>query len=161
MVDPVSNEGISKVAQQAGLDEAGKGSEATSSDGPDSASFQDVLEGKMEAGKADQAEAAKQAEQVEGAEEVRKSERAEMHDVDGVRDGAERVKLEKFMKSVSGDKAEIDHMMERVSNGANLDQKELLEMQALIYSYSQKVEIASKVVEKGTGGLKQMMQMRV
>ena len=159
MVDPVSNEGLSKIAEKSGAGEGASGSEAE-------VSFQEVLDGKTDSGRPDEPSSV---EGIEAAEPTGEVERVEMQQVDAAGDvdsasapvEGRRVKLESFMEGISEDKAEVNRLMERTIDGAEMDQKELLEMQALIYSYSQKVEIASKVVEKGTGGLKQMMNMRV
>jgi hypothetical protein len=152
MVDPVVNEGMSKLAEQAGETAAESGAEEA-----DEASFSEVLDEKMES------------DQVDGPREAELERTEEASRVEGVDDleaatGSEemsRAKLGEFVEGISQNRDEMEQMLERSMNGETLDQKELLEMQALIYGYSQKVKLASKVVEKGTGGLKQMMQMRV
>jgi len=163
MVDPVSSEAVSKIAESQGASptagEAGEVGDSASADGP---SFQEVLDDKQAA---EEAAAAEDAGRAAGAEEPQGVDEVELDELEDLRatdSGEERpVKFEKFVEGISGDKQEIDQMLEAGLGGGNLDQKELLEMQALIYSYSKKVELTSKVVEKGTGGLKQMMQMRV
>lgn len=162
MVDPVSGagKGVSEIAKKqmegssgaSGVGEAQKG---------DSPSFDEVM--KQGADEAQGVEGAGQVDQVQEAEKVQKQ---EFDKVDGVESGTSKVegrevKLEEFLNEMSGDRQELDDMMERVMGGENMDQKELLEMQSLIYQYSQKVELTSKVVEKGTGGLKQMLNMQV
>jgi len=162
MVDPVSNEAISKIAENGGAGSAGGPSSVGETKSADGSSFQEVLEEKQgaeEAGGIAEARRGAEAERPNRAEEV------ELEELDSTRssgvEGERSVKLEQFVESISENKQEIDQMLESGLGGGNLDQKELLEMQALIYSYSKKVELTSKVVEKGTGGLKQMMQMRV
>lgn len=163
MVDPVSNEGLSKIAEQAGVDDTSSSRGPDSGGGAGDASFQDVLDGKTSENGAEEAEAA---DRVDGPEQVDSVDRAEMHEVDDVRDATgagegEQVKLGEFVERIADDKAELEGMLEQTMNGGNLDQQQLLEMQTLIYSYSQKVQLTSKVVDKATGGLKQMMNVQV
>ena len=66
-----------------------------------------------------------------------------------------------FVSGVLKDEAKIEKMMNRCAKGQTLDQGELLQMQGLIYSYGQKIDLASKVVDKATSGLKQVMQTQV
>lgn len=162
MVDPVSNEAVSKIAESQGASGAGEAETVGESESADGPSFQEVLDGKQGA---EEAAAAEEAERASGAEGPEGVDEVGLEELDDLRasstDEGRPVKFEKFVDEISEDKQEIDRMLEAGLGGENLDQKELLEMQALIYSYSKKVELTSKVVEKGTGGLKQMMQMRV
>lgn len=70
-------------------------------------------------------------------------------------------KLDDFVQGVFEDQARIEEMMGRCVDGKNLSQGELLQLQGLIYAYAQKVDLASKVVDKATGGLKQVMNTQV
>lgn len=157
MVDPVSSEGVKQAVEQAGADGAGdkETSEAVSSAGE--ASFEEVFENKSAA---DDPESVSEADR---AERVERRDVEEVEDVDSTtasqNDGDSA--LREFVDGLSDRKSDIDEMLERTMNGEDLDQQELLEMQMLVYQYSQKVELASKTVEKATGGLKQMMQVQV
>ena len=152
MVDPVVNEGMSKLAEQTGQTASESGVEEA-----DGASFSDVLDEAMPAEEVDGSQGA----ELERAEEVSRVEGVD--DVEAATGSEEmsRSKLGEFVEGISEDRVEMEETLERSMSCETLDQTELLEMQALIYGYSQKVKLASKVVEKGTGGLKQMMQMRV
>mgnify|MGYP006291301499 CR=1 FL=1 len=70
-------------------------------------------------------------------------------------------RLSRVIESMQSERASLEQTMDRVMSGQDLDQAEMLEMQALVYQYSQRVELTSKVVEKATGGLKQMLNMQV
>lgn len=54
-----------------------------------------------------------------------------------------------------------ERMMQRVMHGAkgtSLGHGELLALQAGVYRYTQQVELFSKVVDKGTGTVRQVLQ---
>lgn len=70
-------------------------------------------------------------------------------------------RLDSFVEGVLNDEKKIDRLMTRNAKGAALDQGELIQLQGLIYGYAQKVDLASKVVDKSTGGLKQIMNTQV
>jgi transcription termination factor NusB len=154
MVDPVSSEGVKQAVEQAGAEGAGDKDVSESGPAPGEASFDEVLENKSAADEpADVSEADRvENREIEGLEDVDSSTAPQEGD------GSE---LREFVDGISDRKDDIDEMLERTMNGEELDQQELLEMQMLVYSYSQKVELASKTVEKATGGLKQMMQVQV
>ncbi len=73
----------------------------------------------------------------------------------------EEIPVEDFLQGVMRDEEEIRRMMELCLNGGEMGQQEMLQMQALIYSYSQRVELTTKVVEKATSGVQQMMNTQV
>ena len=159
MVDPVSNEAISQVAQQSDVDDTASGSAPSSPTSTGEVSFQDVLDGKRTS-----TEKPERAASIDGATPTDDVERVTLHEVDDTRGptgAGEQVQLAGFVEEISEDRAEIERMLDQTMHGADLDQRELLEMQTLIYSYSQKVELASKAVDKATGGLKQMMNVQV
>jgi hypothetical protein len=72
-----------------------------------------------------------------------------------------RERMEAFVTDVFSDEKALDRAMNRAATGASMNNGELLELQALMYGYAQKVDIATKVVEKAAGGLKQLMQTQV
>lgn len=162
MVDPVSNEAVSKIAESQGAASDGRADSIGRSGAADESSFQEVLD---EQQSSEEIGAVDGSERAGGGDEPSRVEEAELRELEDLQsssgDEGRSVKFKQFVEGISDDKQEIDRMLETGLGGGNLDQKELLEMQALIYSYSKKVELTSKVVEKGTGGLKQMMQMRV
>lgn len=66
-----------------------------------------------------------------------------------------------FVQQLLREESNIQEMMERCLNGGGLEQQEMLQMQALVYSYSQRVELTTKVVEKATGGIEQVLNTQV
>lgn len=158
MVDPVSSDAASKIAQNQSASGADPGADAPDGAASDGPSFQEVLEGEQSV---DEPAGAGGVEKTESAGAIDPVEMEEIEATESAGVDERRVKFRKFMEKISEQHDEIDAMIDRSIEGEQLDQKELLEMQALIYSYSQRVELTSKVVEKGTGGLKQMMQMQV
>lgn len=109
------------------------------------ASFQEVMQ-RQEVQAAEQNKAA-EVQKVEAASKVEKSPAAQ--------------RLDKFVESVGRDEAKIEAMMKRCMKGQTLNQQELLQLQSVMYGYTQKVELASKVVDKTAGGLKQIMNTQV
>jgi hypothetical protein len=150
VTDPISGKLASQMAQQiqqmqeAG--EAGGSQGASGSGGAGGASFQEVMQQQ-------QAEAAQGVEGAQGAEAPQPIEQVE--------GGEEASRLENFVQDVMSDEKKIDEMMESCLNGGDMSQDEMLQMQSLIYGYSQKVDLATKVVEKAAGGVKQMMNTQV
>ena len=69
--------------------------------------------------------------------------------------------IDAFVEGVFHDEKKMNRLMDRVHRGQTLSQGQLLELQGVIYGYAQKVDIASKVVDKSTGGLKQVMNTQV
>lgn len=67
----------------------------------------------------------------------------------------------RFVDRVADDDRRVEGAMRRMTSGRELDSVELLRTQALIYGHAQRVELASKCVEKATSGLKQLMNTQV
>lgn len=76
-------------------------------------------------------------------------------------EGAPAARLEDFVTNIEGGQRAIEARLAQGLDGGSLDQGELLEMQALLYAQSQRVELASKVASSVTGGVKQVMQTQV
>lgn len=55
----------------------------------------------------------------------------------------------------------LDHILELAQSGRNFTAAELLALQAHVYRASQELDLAGKVVEKATGGVKQVLQTQV
>jgi hypothetical protein len=134
MVDPIA--GAGQVSADIASNDATSGTKGGVSDDA-AVTFDEVLEADVDAGASETAEAVDAASPVEGN------------------------RLTELVESMQADRASLEETMDRVMSGQDLDQKEMLEMQALVYQYSQRVELTSKVVEKATGGLKQMLNMQV
>jgi hypothetical protein len=143
-MDPISGKVASQMAEQA--NQAGE-QEATSKEGDSTqkASFQDVLTN-VQNKEVDQAGAA---EKVDG---IQKADQAE---------GPAATQLEDFLDGLRTDETKLDKMMDNSLSGADMSQQELLEMQSLLYAYSQKVDMASKAVSNAASGMKQIMNTQV
>jgi len=130
MVDPVSSKAIANVAKPDGakLDKAAEAGKGKQADGP---SFKDVM-------KNQEAQGPDEAKQVQGADAIEKANKA---------DKPMKARVDKFVKGVLHDEHKLDHLMSRAMHGADMSNTELLKLQGLMYSYSQKVDLASKVVE--------------
>lgn len=65
------------------------------------------------------------------------------------------------LRSAVGSMAESERAMERglraARRGKDLDAGQLLALQAGVYRYSQELELASKLVDKTTGAIKQVL----
>lgn len=147
MTDPVSGEmasqAIEQVADQAGGVDEVDGAEPTSD-------FSEMMESHQQPDADVQAgEQVQESMQVDGAEEV-----------DRVEEVSE-IPTDDFVQELMREESNIHEMMERCLSGNGLDQQEMLQMQAVIYSYSQRVELTTKVVEAATGGIEQVMNTQV
>ncbi|WIG99025.1 ATP-dependent helicase HrpB [Myxococcus sp. SDU36] len=55
----------------------------------------------------------------------------------------------------------LDHILQLAQSGRSFTPAELLALQAHVYRASQELDLAGKVVEKATGGVKQVLQTQV
>ncbi|NTX12574.1 ATP-dependent helicase HrpB [Myxococcus sp. CA056] len=55
----------------------------------------------------------------------------------------------------------LDHILALAESGRDFTPGELLSLQAQVYRASQELDLAGKVVEKATGGVKQVLQTQV
>ncbi|CAM3565498.1 ATP-dependent helicase HrpB [Corallococcus sp. ZKHCc1 1396] len=55
----------------------------------------------------------------------------------------------------------LDHILKLAESGRTFSPTELLALQAHVYRASQELDLAGKVVEKATGGVKQVLQTQV
>jgi hypothetical protein len=146
-MDPISGKVASQMAEQA--NQAGE-QEVSSKEGASGkgASFQDVLSNVQnkeveKAGAAGEVDGVQKAEQIEQAE------------------GPGATRLEDFLDGLRTDETKLDKMMDKSLSGADMSQQELLQMQSLLYAYSQKVDMASKAVSNAASGMKQIMNTQV
>lgn len=142
MTDPIQGsamafQNLQKIGQS-GLDQADKAADASKQ--PET-SFKDVMQ------------------QTQAPEETNAAQQVEAVDSGDKIDPAK--KLDDLIKGVFDDQDRIEQMMGRCMDGADLSQTDLLKLQSTIYAYAQKVDLASKVVDKATGGLKQVMNTQV
>ncbi len=66
-----------------------------------------------------------------------------------------------FFDSVGRDQQRIDRTIASVTRGRDLDAAELLRVQDLLYRHSQRVELATKVVQSTTSALKRLLDTPV
>ncbi|CAM3706460.1 MULTISPECIES: ATP-dependent helicase HrpB [Corallococcus] len=183
MAAPMSGISAGQVAQQKLQDQ---GAQQTNKTG--ASKFDGVLADKAQgADKADaaqgvnKAQAANKVDTVRQVETVNKTEKAGMNKVSGAAQqpatakGAEPVdaKAEAAKTGKSGgmvsdlvsglEKGQVsmDKLIKEASSGKNMSNAELLGLQASMYKYSQELDLTSKVVEKATSGLKDVVKTQV
>lgn len=88
--------------------------------------------------------------------------RARAESTPGVRgvEGAQRAGLE-MLDRVSQAQRQMEQLLELARSGTSFSPAELLSLQAQVYRASQELDLAGKVVEKATGGVKQVLQTQV
>lgn len=69
--------------------------------------------------------------------------------------------IQKFLGEVEKGQASMDNIIKLSTSSKKLSHQELLGMQAMVYRYSQELELTSKVVEKATSGLKDTLRTQV
>jgi hypothetical protein len=62
---------------------------------------------------------------------------------------------------VSQAQKRLDHILKLAESGRTFTPTELLALQARVYQASQELDLAGKVVEKATGGVKQVLQTQI
>lgn len=67
----------------------------------------------------------------------------------------------KVLDQVSAAQKRMDEILKVAESGKSFSPAELLSLQAHVYSASQQLDLAGKVVEKATGGVKQVLQTQV
>ena len=144
-MDPISGKVASQMAEQANQVGEQQGA-SKAGDSNQKGSFQDVLSNVQEADKAGGAG------EVDGVQKAEQVEQAE---------GPAATRLEDFLDGLRTDETKLDKMMDKSLSGADMSQQELLEMQSLLYAYSQKVDMASKAVSNAASGMKQIMNTQV
>jgi hypothetical protein len=139
-MDPISGMKIASAAVPSGAEAA----QQTNGSDSAGASFRDVLDDKMQVS---------EPKDVGSAEPVPPTQAVDATPM--------KERMEAFVTDVLADEDALDRMMTRARSGAPMQNHELLELQGLMYAYAQKVDIATKVVEKTAGGVKQLMQTQV
>ncbi|MDH5490474.1 MAG: hypothetical protein OEY14_00725 [Myxococcales bacterium] len=69
-----------------------------------------------------------------------------------------RALIEDAASSIGRGQAQIERALRRARRGQGMAPEELLALQAGVYRYSQELELASKVVDKVTGAIRQTLQ---
>jgi hypothetical protein len=65
------------------------------------------------------------------------------------------------LDQVSQAQKRLDHILALAESGRSFTPAELLAFQAHVYAASQQLDLAGKVVEKATGGIKQVLQTQI
>lgn len=88
--------------------------------------------------------------------------RARAESTRGVRgvEGAQRAGLE-MLDRVSQAQSQMEQALELAESGMSFSPAELLSLQAQVYRASQELDLAGRIVEKATGGVKQILQTQV
>jgi hypothetical protein len=67
----------------------------------------------------------------------------------------------RMLDRVSEAQQRLEHVLELAQSGKSFTPNELIALQAHVYRASQEIDLAGKVVEKATGGVKQVLQTQV
>ncbi|WP_223635319.1 ATP-dependent helicase HrpB [Corallococcus sp. EGB] len=186
MAAPMSGISAAQVAQQKLQDQGAQQTQKTGAskfDGvlADKAQGAGQVDAAQNVNKAQAAQAAQKVDSVRQVETVNKAEKANLNKVSSAAQqpatakGAEPVdakaEASKTTKSggmvsdlVSGlEKGQVsmDKLIKEASSGKNMSNAELLGLQASMYKYSQELDLTSKVVEKATSGLKDVVKTQV
>jgi hypothetical protein len=81
--------------------------------------------------------------------------------VSRVESGARVETAGRILEQVSDAQGRLDRVLELARSGKTFTPAELLGLQAQVYTASQQLDLAGKVVEKATGGVKQILQTQV
>ncbi len=76
-------------------------------------------------------------------------------------EGAKAATAAKVLDQVTAAQKRMDHVLKLAESGKAFSPAELLTLQAHVYRASQELDLAGKVVEKATGGVKQVLQTQV
>ncbi len=140
MTDPISGQMASQAVESMASGEVQGGDEATGA-----GDFKEIMN----------ADGGEDVGGLEGIDPV-----AEVQAPDAIEE-VDEIPTDDFIQSILSEEADLHEMMERCMNGAKMGNDEMLQMQALIYSYSQRVELTTKVVEKATSGVQQVLNTQV
>ena len=77
------------------------------------------------------------------------------------RSGVIGAKLETLLSRLVDQERDVDAMIHNAIEGERFGQRDLLRLQALVYSYTESVDIATKVVDRSIGGLRQLLTMQL
>jgi len=76
-------------------------------------------------------------------------------------ESARSVTAAKVLDQVSAAQSRMEQVLKLAESGKSFSPAELLSLQAHVYRASQELDLAGKVVEKATGGVKQVLQTQV
>ena len=75
--------------------------------------------------------------------------------------GARAQQATQLVDRVSQAQKRLDHILKLAESGRSFTPAELLAFQAHVYKASQELDLAGKVVEKATSGVKQVLQTQI
>lgn len=64
-------------------------------------------------------------------------------------------------EGVAAAQRRLDHVLQLAQSGRSFSPAELIALQGQVYRASQELDLAGKVIEKATGGVKQILQTQV
>lgn len=130
--------------------------------------------------KAQAAQATQRADAVRQVETVNKTEKAALNKVSGTQEpvtarGAEAVgkkaeaskstqaggMMNQMVSDLEKGQGNLEKIISQAASGKHFSNAELLSLQASMYNYTQQLELTSKVVEKATTGLKDVVKTQV
>jgi len=102
-------------------------------------------------------------EAVRGTDQARTVDRAAVGQVEAGKrvDSAHAGQAARMLDRVDQAQKRLDHILELAESGRSFSPTELLAFQAHVYRASRELDLAGKVVEKATGGVKQVLQTQV
>ncbi|AKQ67690.1 type III secretion apparatus protein, YscI/HrpB family [Myxococcus hansupus] len=138
------------------------------------------MDAAQQVNKTQQVQSAQRVDSVRQVETVNKTEKAALNKVNGAQESvttkaaepvtakAEASKSSKagdMMQQIVGDlekgQVNLEHIIKQASSGKAFSNAELLSLQASMYQYTQQLDLTSKVVEKATTGLKDVVKTQV
>ncbi|NVJ25992.1 ATP-dependent helicase HrpB [Myxococcus sp. AM011] len=69
--------------------------------------------------------------------------------------------ISRFVQELEQGQRVMDHLIRSASSGSRYSNAELLSLQASMYRYAQVLDLVSRIVEKGTNGLKDVLKTQV
>jgi|GEM_PF-6572711 len=69
--------------------------------------------------------------------------------------------ISRFVQELEQGQRVLDHIIRSASSGSRYSNAELLSLQASMYRYAQVLDLVSRIVEKGTNGLKDVLKTQV
>jgi hypothetical protein len=185
MAAPMAGVSAAQIAQQKLQDQ---GAQQVNKQGP--SKFDGALANKAQAAggpeqvnaaqaaqKAQAAQATQKADQIRHVETVNKTDKAGLNKVNGANSqsltarGAEPVNgkaetqkgnmMTSMVDSLEKGQVNLEKLISAGANGKKFSNSEMLSLQASMYKYTQELDLTSKVVEKATSGLKDVVKTQV
>ncbi len=97
---------------------------------------------------------------VQRVESLQKSQRSQFNKINPAKDSAVKG-LANYLRKLEHSRSDLDKLIKQALSGRKFNQRQLLILQYKIANYSLQMDLTSKVVEKGTSGIKQAMNTQV